>query len=259
MQKKILLIADANGFMVSTIQDNLRKSGYEVVFETADIKKLSKISEIPPVILIYLGNYIDDAAEAFVYIKDKCLENEYKLFLIGDNSEFKDAYAVLTENVVMGTFQRPLNAKEMIETLDGVYENISEEDKKKSILVVDDDGIMLRTIKSWLAGKYRVTMANSAMTALTYMVKNRPDLILLDYEMPVCTGAQALEMIRNEPTVSDVPVIFLTAKGDKESVTRVLALKPQGYLLKTMKSDEIVAYIDNFFNEEKVKSIGRKL
>ncbi|MDE6213304.1 MAG: response regulator, partial [Lachnospiraceae bacterium] len=74
-----------------------------------------------------------------------------------------------------------------------------------------------------------------------------PDLILLDYEMPVCDGRQTLEMIRSDEEIADIPVIFLTNKGDAESVKKVMALKPNGYLLKTMPEQEIKNIISNFF------------
>ena len=259
IEKKVLLIAEAPGFMVNTIQDNIRSAGYEVLFCTIDVKEIGRIKEFPPVILVYLGDYVDKASDAFVYLKDICLEKENKLFLIGDNLEFKKVFSYISQAAVTGTFSRPLNVKSMVASLDTIFEKITDEDKRKSILVVDDDGLMLRTIKSWLDSRYKIAMANSAMTAITYLVKNRPDLILLDYEMPVCSGPQALEMIRNEPTVSDVPVIFLTAKGDKESVMKVLALKPEGYLLKTMEPTEIVASIDKFFEDQKLKNIRNSL
>ena len=85
------------------------------------------------------------------------------------------------------------------------------------------------------------------MMAIKYLTQSRPDLILLDYEMPVCDGKQVLEMIRAESDFSDVPVIFLTSKGDRESVLNVMALKPSGYLLKTLPPEQIVESIDKFF------------
>lgn len=72
--------------------------------------------------------------------------------------------------------------------------------------------------------------------------------------MPVCSGQQFLEMIRAEVSTSMIPVIFLTAKGDKESVKSVLALKPAGYLLKTMAAEQIVESIDNFFEKTRPKA-----
>ena len=121
---------------------------------------------------------------------------------------------------------------------------------KKKILVVDDSGAMLRNVKSWLEDRYQVILANSGAMAIKYLATNHPDLILLDYEMPVCDGKQVLEMIRSEMEFSDVPVFFLTGKNDKESVLSVSSLKPQGYLLKTMEPEKIVAIIDDYFEKQ---------
>ena len=59
-------------------------------------------------------------------------------------------------------------------------------------------------------------------------------------------------MIRSESEFSDIPVIFLTSKGDKESVMQVMDLKPDGYLLKTMPPEQIKQSIDTFFLKRKV-------
>ena len=82
------------------------------------------------------------------------------------------------------------------------------------------------------------------------IMKCRPDLVLLDYEMPVCKGNQILEMIRSEPEFADIPVIFLTDRVDRESVEKVLEFKPNGYLSKVLKPDLIKEKIDQFFKEE---------
>ncbi len=72
-------------------------------------------------------------------------------------------------------------------------------------------------------------------------------MILLDYEMPVCDGRQVLEMIRSEQDMASIPVIFLTGTVDRERIEKVMALKPAGYLLKTMKPAEIKKKIDEYF------------
>lgn len=124
---------------------------------------------------------------------------------------------------------------------------------KKKVLVVDDSGAMLRNVKGWLEDRYQVILANSGAMAIKYLATNRPDLVLLDYEMPVVDGRQVLEMIRTETEFSDVPVIFLTSKDDRESVMQVMALKPEGYLLKTMEPARIIAEVDAFFERQKAK------
>jgi DNA-binding NarL/FixJ family response regulator len=106
-------------------------------------------------------------------------------------------------------------------------------------------------LQSWLSDKYRITAVKSGMQAITYIANHKPDLILLDYDMPITPGPQVMEMIRSEFDSSEIPIIFLTGKSDRESIMRVVNLKPQGYLLKSMSSDDIVAAIDNFFISNK--------
>jgi CheY-like chemotaxis protein len=84
-----------------------------------------------------------------------------------------------------------------------------------------------------------------------YIADNKPDLILLDYEMPVTSGPQVLEMIRSETKTDTIPVIFLTGKGDRESVLKVLALKPDGYLLKSMEKAALLKSLEEFFEKKK--------
>lgn len=126
--------------------------------------------------------------------------------------------------------------------------------KKKKILVVDDSSVILQAMKELLYKDYAVSTAKSGLAAIRSMTLDKPDLVLLDYEMPVCDGKQILEMIRAEEELAGIPVIFLTGRGDKESVKNVIALRPAGYLVKSMKPEEIKGNIDMFF--EKMEKIG---
>ena len=105
-------------------------------------------------------------------------------------------------------------------------------------------------IMDWLKDVYRISLANSGMQAITWLANNRPDLILLDYEMPITSGPQVLEMIRSDVQTADIPVMFLTGKGDKDSIMRVLSLKPAGYLLKTIERKDLRENIVGFFAKQ---------
>ncbi len=121
----------------------------------------------------------------------------------------------------------------------------------KKVLVVDDSLVVRQSIKELLGKDYHVILADSGIAAIKCITLGRPDLILLDYEMPICDGRQILEMIRSNKEIADIPVIFLTGRGDMESVKKVMSLKPAGYMLKTMKPDDIKKNIDQFFEKRK--------
>ena len=125
----------------------------------------------------------------------------------------------------------------------------NESSGKKKILVVDDSTVILKAMTGLLEPEYEVQTAQSGVAAIRSMTLDKPDLVLLDYEMPVCSGQQVLEMIRAEEAFVDTPVIFLTGTVDKERIQKILPLKPAGYLLKTIQPQEIRAAIEEFFRK----------
>ena len=254
--RKILFIGSISSFIGNAISTNLKEAGFEVSFAKADVTSIMKEKSSADIYLMYLTEDVAALSDALVYLKDTCIEEEKNLFLIGYESEIKEAFGIIPEDLVKGTFDRPINVKEMVAGLKEKVEQRSLEPKRRHILVVDDSGTFLRTIKSWLDPYYKVSMVNSGMNAIPFLAKHKPDLILLDYEMPVCSGPQVLSMIRDEVTTSDLPVMFLTSKGDKESVMKVLSLKPDGYILKSRTQAEILEEIARFFENKKVRSLS---
>lgn len=122
---------------------------------------------------------------------------------------------------------------------------------KRKVLVVDDSDFMLLAMQDLLGKDYEVLTAKSGLSTIRGITLERPDLILLDYEMPVCSGNQVLEMIRAEKEFADIPVIFLTSHVDRESVRKAIALKPEGYLSKSLPPEQVKQEVDRFFEKQK--------
>ncbi len=125
-----------------------------------------------------------------------------------------------------------------------------EKQEKKKILVVDDSSTTRLGMELLLAENYDVSEVSSGAAAIRAITLERPDLVLLDYEMPVCDGRHVLEMLRAEKEFSDIPVIFLTSRDDQESVKNVLSLNADGYLLKYLKPADIKKRIDGYFSRK---------
>ncbi len=128
-----------------------------------------------------------------------------------------------------------------------------EYDRKKSILLVDDDTDFLQIAYSWFDGVYDVDFVSSAKEAIKYLSDKKPDLILLDHEMPKMSGYEFLAEIRKSWKTADIPVIFLTGKDDKDSVMQIIEKKPNGYLLKSTPKDQLLKSIDDFFADHILK------
>ncbi|MBR0118819.1 MAG: response regulator, partial [Eubacterium sp.] len=122
-------------------------------------------------------------------------------------------------------------------------------DDAHHILLVDDDSDYLALIGRWLKKDYRVSTINSGEQALAYLQTETPDLVLLDYAMPEVSGVEVLEQIRSNQDTADLPVVFLTGTEDRKIVKAAEALKPQGFLLKSMGKSELLMAVEHFFAE----------
>jgi len=123
-------------------------------------------------------------------------------------------------------------------------------DEQKLILLVDDDIMYLKMLHGALMKYYRIAVAKNGDQALAYLKKNKPDLVLLDYFMPVKSGREVFQIMQNDPETMDIPVIFLTGANDSESVMEVFKLKPAGYVLKSTSLKDIFDTIYNFFKKQ---------
>ncbi len=250
MTDSVLIISKVDSFMVNAIKVKLESSGFICDFESTDSPTINKSIDEKRVIVLYIDDSIFEKPDLLIYLKDKCNDDDKKLILIGSPSEFTGISGFISDNFLAGKLERPIDINDLISILIGVQStNVSDEDKK-SILIVDDDTIYLRTVRDWLKDTYKVYMANSGIQALTWLAKNHADLILLDYLMPVTTGKEILEMLRSEEFSKEIPVIFLTNLSDKETVKSVMPLKPEGYLLKTINSAVLRKELEKFFNGE---------
>ena len=167
-------------------------------------------------------------------------EESSKFFKYYEGAQFENLIRPVENTVIMEAVCRRLKLNEKY-----VKRETGKEDSgKKRILVVDDNGTALRTMKAMLQDVYEVDLAISGVQSMTSIGKNRPDLILLDYEMPICDGKMTLEMILADEDMKDIPVIFLTAINDRANIEAVLKLKPAGYFLKPPVKDRLVSEIN---------------
>ena len=258
MRIKIILISQGVSFMGNSIQKNLESAGYDVIRVDPEVKQLVEYKDDTDIFVFYLGKFVSEIPETLVYLKDICLEEDKYLFLLGTLDELDVVSQYVPPAAIAEKFERPFDIKKLISEVGRFAQAVGAREMKKSILLVDDDPTFLKMVKGWLDEEYRVTIVTSGTQALMYIADNRPDLILLDYEMPVTSGPQVLEMIRSETKVDRIPVMFLTGKGDRESVLKVLSLKPDGYLLKSLNRDQILKSIYEFFEKKHVEELNDK-
>ena len=115
--------------------------------------------------------------------------------------------------------------------------------KRKTIIVVDDSDVNLVICKKILKPFYEVYSAPSAARLFKLMEHIKPDLIMLDVEMPDINGYEAARMLKEEADFREIPIIFLTARNDPVSEKIGLNLGAVDYIIKPVDSEQLIERI----------------
>lgn len=245
---KILVVSDnKNGFTFRGLCNEMKKAEFDIIEAGFEDEHMDEYIVNVDLILAVLSNEFDAGSVFFSSFKKKYSDCQTKIAVLGNLDKIEAVKADIYANKIISSFVRPIENSELFAKLKKLLYIIENPNVKKTILVVDDSGPMLRTIMGWLENEFDVVLANSAKRALDAINGKMPDLVLLDYEMPICSGPQLLQMLREDEATRDLPVIFLTAQSDAESVKSVLSLRPQGYILKTTAGTKVVEKIKEYF------------
>lgn len=251
--KDILIIREENNYNKAILDFLKNKYVTSIIDFSAKDTEFALVSEGIPLIVAFVSDILPaslvELRRIIMYLKNN------RICLLGTHFDFEKLEELIEKDNVhcieiplpIDSFQRQF--ERMLAHNVDLNSLAKTASRKHSILLVDDDPVCLRNMMSWLQNFYQVAVAKSGAACLSFLGKTKPDLILLDYEMPVCDGLQTLEMIRSEPEYADIPVMFLTGVSDTEKVREAIKLKPQGYILKNTDRVEFLNKIKAVFCE----------
>jgi signal transduction histidine kinase len=138
-------------------------------------------------------------------------------------------------------------------------EDLGHEDRdaatgKELVLLADDNNDMRDYVRRLLAERYQVEAVSDGKAALEAAWRRRPDLILSDVMMPGLDGFGLLQALRNDPKLSDVPVILLSARAGEEAKVEGLEAGANDYLSKPFSARELLARVRTNLELARIRS-----
>ena len=122
--------------------------------------------------------------------------------------------------------------------------------KEKTVLIVDDNEEILAVLRRTLEKeKFIVLTANNGAAGMELADKQHPDLIITDYKMPVMDGFVFIKELKDKPSLSKIPIIMLTAKGEVESEVAVLEAGADDYIVKPVDRRRFVARVKRLLDK----------
>ena len=123
--------------------------------------------------------------------------------------------------------------------------------KIKTILVVEDNTLNMKLVRGLIKiGKYRMIEAIDAESGIELIREQRPDLVLMDIQLPGMDGLSATKIIKEDPELKDIPIVALTSyamQGDKE---KALAAGCTGYIAKPIDTRKFLETVSQYFKDD---------
>lgn len=115
---------------------------------------------------------------------------------------------------------------------------------KPLVLIVEDEAALVTLLRYNLEGEgFRVAEANDGEQALVLAKEETPDIVLLDWMLPLMSGIEVCRQMRRIPATRDVPIILLTARGEETDKVRGLDSGADDYITKPFSPAELIARI----------------
>ncbi len=244
-ETRIVVIEIQQSVVVRGIKNKLQELRYQVTELGANIREIGRYAGKVELFVLYLSDTITGDIDSMTILQQILEEVDVtgqQMILIGEKDYMNEITKKVPTLKDFDKFLLPIDMSKLGSMIDQLIEDEGEGGRKR-VLIVDDDPAYAKVVRGWIGDAYQTNIVLNGTQAITFLVKNKVDLILLDYEMPIVDGPKVLEMIRSEDGIKDIPVVFLTGIGTKESVERVMSLGPAGYILKTTTRENLLAKI----------------
>ncbi len=121
---------------------------------------------------------------------------------------------------------------------------MAEENKSRTVLVIDDDPVVLKLLESLLkTNGYAVIASKEAAEGLEFAMKRRPDMVILDVMMPIINGFNICRLMKSEHGQKHIPIVLLTSRATKDDREIGMQVGADAYIAKPVNTEELLRTI----------------
>jgi diguanylate cyclase (GGDEF)-like protein len=248
----IIYYLDGDIHNSSSLIENLTAYGFIIEHFVEPMGMMEKIRHNPPS-LVMLDLFVPDYSEPWVFNLSKQLsEKNIKVFILSEKNDF-DYRLSAVRACATSYVLKPVDVPVLVNTIRSEL-NINPV-RPPYILLVDDQSSILDYYSYVLtASGMKVDTSNNPLDVLDRMEKQRPDLIVLDINMPVVRGPELAAVIRQFSEYQSIPILFFSGDTQSEQKTELLEIGSDDLLQKGMPIAELVRQIKSRVERAKILS-----
>jgi len=252
MPKKVLTIDDSKTLR-SIVSRTLKPLGFEVLEASNGIEGLNIAwQERPDLVILDITMPVMDGIETLIKMKKDPQLSQIPILMLtavaDQQTVLKIASLGVEEYLV-----KPFDGEELIKRVNKLMEEVPERGRteqqqsrqRKTILVVDDKSHVRELVRQLLGERYGILEATNGAEGVSLAMKESPDLILMDMDMPVMDGFEAIQRLRGLDQTKEVKVLAMTIKTNFEEQRRALDAGCDGLVFKPFTKDLLLRKIES--------------
>jgi DNA-binding response OmpR family regulator len=256
---KSIIIIDSDQEKIKDLFQTLTSAGYNVLFANSGDKGIALVHKTFPDLIVASMNLNDMTGLDFsMKIKNARLASNIPVIILSDGSRadmIDDCFNAGIHTVLLAPFDGR-------ENIDKIAQIVSppKKGRRDSVLVIDDSPMVRNLISKMCRNLgYTVFTAENGLEALEVAVKNPPDIITCDYDMPVMNGWEFCVEAKKNPDIKSIPIIMVTARGTDVDMKKGRVLGVDEYLTKPFKEEELLAVITKVLKQAKKRKEREEL
>ncbi len=257
-QKPRLLVVDDDAALAQALVSEASSCGLQAEIATDLSKAREAIASIKPDVILLDLSFPDSAESGIDLLAELTTKQPQVPVLVFTAHESFAQRVQVARLGARGFLQKPVSPARVMEAVTQVLQQAKTPGAK--LLLVDDDPQLLDFLRTLLEPwGFNLTLLNDPQQFWNTLEQTNPDLLIVDVEMPHLSGIDLCQVVRNDPRWSDLPVLFLSARTDAQTVQRVFAVGADDYVNKPVVGPELVARVLNRLERVQMLRKLRKL
>jgi PAS domain S-box-containing protein len=252
-ERPLLLVVDSDNEITQEIESVSVDLGLQITIAENITVARNKLYQEHPSIVLLDPNITTNREDSFRLLEElKARKPPVPAIAFTAEKDFRNRLEAARHGV--RTFlQKPAPARQVLETVNQVLQQ-AEDNADAKVLVVDDDPKILALLQTLLRpwGLQVITLQNPSQF-WEKLETSKPDLLILDVQMPDVSGIEICQVVRNDPNWSELPIVFLTVHNDAETVSQVFAVGADDFVNKPIIGPELVTRIVNRLERVKLQ------
>ncbi len=242
LQPRLLIVDEDKEFIDNLVKLATARRWQTAIAPNPQLARESLQRVRPDIILLDIS--IDQKNDEFIFLEEMSKQEPPIPVLVFTSQELSTDRVALARRKSQGFFHKPISSKRVLEVITQTLKPGKQTEPK--VMVVDDDRMTLRLVRTLLEPwGIKVNILNDSLKFWDEIQSAKPDLLILDVQMPNVDGIELCQLLRNDSRWAWLPIIFLTGQRDTETIQQVFSAGADDFINKPVVAPELITRIFN--------------